>query len=257
MLVIAKNTVKEFIRNKIVYLIIWLSVWLIFLSIVLSKLALSEEQKIILDFSLSVIEIFWLITTLFLWTNLLYNEISKNTILLILSKNNSRKDFLIWKYLWFVFVILLLYIIMSVAFLLVLMIHNIPFHSYFFFAIFLSFIKIIVVLAFIICFSTFISPIVTLFLTLGIYFISHMTAFLKFYTIASKKIEKWSIAEIIVNLIYYIFPNFHDLSMKEYLMSPYLWEYTIAHISLSTLSSLWYIIVLLFVAIIVFKRKEF
>lgn len=257
MFVIAKNTIKEFVRNKILYLVVWLSVWLIFLSMVLSKLALSEEQKIILDFSLSVIEIFGLITTLFLWTSLLYNEISKNTILLILSKNNSRKDFIIGKYLGFVLVILLLYMIMSLAFILVLWIHQIGFNIYYFVAIFLSFIKISVVLAFIVFFSTFISPIVTLFLTLWIYLISHMTAFLKFYTIVAKKIEKWSFAETIINFIYYIFPNFQDLSMKEHLISPFLWNYTPAHIFLSTWANILYIIILLILAVYLFRKREF
>lgn len=257
MFVIAKNTIKEFLRNKILRVIIWLAIWLIFLSIVLSKLALSEEQKIILDFSLTIIELFWLITTLFLGTNLLYNEISKNTILLILSKNHSRKDFILWKFIWFAFVIFMLYCILSIAFMVVLFLHNIAIDYYYFIAIFFSLIKIYVVLAFIMFFSTFISPFITLFITIGIYLISHMSSFLKFYTMIAQKIQKWSFLEMIINWIYYIFPNFQDLSLKEHFMSPYIGQYTPFHIGLTTLTNIVYISFLLFFAILIFKRKEF
>jgi len=90
MLVIALNTIKEFVRNKFLYIILGLAAGLIMLSIVLVQLTITQTSKVFIDEGLTVIEIFGLITTLFLGSYLLYNEIQKNTILLILSKNPSR-----------------------------------------------------------------------------------------------------------------------------------------------------------------------
>lgn len=257
MFVISFNTIKEFIRNKIVYIILGLSIWLIFFTIVLSKLALSEQKKIILDFALMIIELFWLILTLFLGSSLLMNEFNKNTILLILSKSPIKRDFILWKFFWFTTILALLYSILFIAFLLVLFIHNIWFEMAFFWAVFLSFIKIVVLLSFIIFFSTFMSPLLTLLVSLCIYIVSHMTVFLKFYTVFTDRVQKGWIYEWLINLVYYVFPNFQDLSMKEYLFSPTLWAYNWLHISLSILANLAYIIVLLFFTIIIFQRKEF
>jgi len=258
MFVIILNTIKEFIRNKILYTIVFISIWLIFLSLILSSLALSESNKIVIDFSLSIIEIFWLLTTLFLWSYLLYNEISKHTVLLVLSKNPSRKDFILWKYFGFAFVLILLYIIFTLAFLVVLWIHWIAFDVNYLFAIFLSYIKILVVLGFIIFFATFVSPFVNLLVTLCVYIISHSFSFVKFYVIDLKKVDiNNDFFAMLINIMYYVFPNFQDLSMKEYLLSPNIWEYTLNHILLSTFGNLFYIAILLFFAIMIFNKKEF
>jgi ABC-type transport system involved in multi-copper enzyme maturation permease subunit len=258
MLTICNNTIKEFIRNKILYIILITSILLVFLTIALSQLAMSEQKKIILDFSLTIIEVFGLISTLFLWSYLLKNEISNSTILLILSKRPSKKDFILGKFFWFSTILLFIYFILSLAVISVLWIHNIPFEAVYLWAIFLSYIKIIIVLTFIIFFSTFVWPFVALLSSLVIYIISHMLVFLKFFVEYLKRDKSESnISENIVNILYYIFPNFHDLSMKEFLLSPHLWAYTIEHILLSTLVNVIYIAILLYFAIIIFNKKEF
>lgn len=257
MFIIAINTVKEFIRNKIVYLIWFLAIWMIFLSLILSVLALSEGNKIIIDFSLMTIEAFWLISTLFLGSYLIYNEITKNTILLILSKNPSRRDFILWKFFWFAIIIAILFIILTIAFFIALLIHNIPFDMNFIWAIILSYIKILIVLGLIIFFSTFISPFLTFFITFAIYIISHTLVFVKFYTTVSKKVAVTGTLSHVITFFYWLFPNFHDLSMKEYLYSPNLWWYTMEHIWISLLWNIIYLIILLYLAIIIFNKREF
>jgi len=93
---------------------------------------------------------------------------------------------------------------------------------YLYIAILFSFVKILVVLAILIFFSTFVSPFVALMSSLAIYITSHSLSFVKFYLVAAHKLSVDSILYKIINLVYYIFPNFQDLSLKEYLLSPYL-----------------------------------
>ncbi len=257
MFTIALNTIREFIRNKILYIIILVAILLILFSLVLSTLALSEEQKIILDFSLTVIELFWLLTTLFLGSYLLYSEISKNTILMILSKAPNRWKFLLWKFFGFMFILLLVYICLSIAFWLVVFLHWIWFEVSYFQAIFLSFIKILVVLAFILFFSTFASPFVSLLVSMWIYIISHSLSFVKFYLIETERVLEGSLSYFLINVFYYVFPNFHDLSMKEYLISPHLDNYTLLHIIFTTWVHLIYIAIILIFAVLIFRKRQF
>lgn len=259
MFVIALNTIKEFIRNKIMYVIVFIAIWLIFFSIILSQLALTESKKIIIDFTLTVIELFGLITTLFLWSYLIYNEITKNTILLILSKKPSRWHFLVWKLLGFLWLLSILYVILTIAFLTVLFVHNIWFDNAWIYilAIFFSYLKIAITLGFIILFSSFMSPFVSLLVTLWVYLISHSLWFVKFYLNISGKVSDWTFTSKIVSFLYYLFPNFQDLSVKEYLSAPQLSNYTSWHILLSTWTSIIYIFILMVIAIAIFKKREF
>ncbi len=258
MLEIAKNTIKEFLRLKIIY--IWIAVWiiLIFSSYLLQTLTINNWNRVIIDFSLTMIELFWLLMTLFLWSYLLFNEFSKKTVLLILSRIEKKRVFVVWKFLWFSFILFLVYLILSIWFILALLFHWINFEFYYIQAIFLSYIKILIVLVFVIFFSTFVNPFLALISSLLIFLISHSTSFMIFFTIVDKEKTISPFVKQIINITYYILPNFQDLSMKEYFLSPYIWNYSNQHFLISLIFWwLFYIFVLLFLSCIIFQKKEF
>ncbi len=259
MLNIIKNTIIEFMRLKVLYIWIFIAIILIFSSYILDTLTINQWNKAIIDFSLTIIEVFALILTLFLWAYLLYNEFSKKTVLLILSKIKHKYYFIIWKFLWFSIIIFFVYFILSLGFLWALILHNIPVEIYYFQAILLSYVKILVVLSFLIFFSTLVSPFLSLLSSLFIYFVSHASAFMLFFTKMRKSNEDINpFMEYIMQFIYYILPNFHDLSMKEYFLSPYLSNYTDTHFMLSLIAwAFVYIFVLLVLSSIIFRKKEF
>jgi len=255
---IVKNTIIEFMRLKVIYIWIAIGIALIFFSYILDSLTINQWSKVIVDFSLSVIEIFALLLTLFLWAYLLYNEFSKKTVLLILSKIKYKYYFIIWKFLWFSIIIFFVYVILSLWFLLTLIFHHIPVELYYFEAIFLSYVKMLVVLSFLIFFSTFVSPFLALLSSLFIYFVSHTTAFMLFFSQIDQEHQINPFMKIIIHIIYYVLPNFQDLSMKEYFLSPSLGNYTNIHFILSIIAWSWvYIFVLLILSSIIFRKKEF
>jgi len=243
---------------KILYigLVVWLL--LIFSSYILASLTINQWDKVIVDFSLSMIEIFSLILTLFLWAYMLYNEFTKKTILLILSKLEKRYYFILAKFFGFAFILFLIYIFFTIAFFISLYLHHLAFHFYYIEAILLSYLKLLVVLAFVIFFSTFVSPFLALVSALFFYVISHSTSFMYFFA-NSRMWENMSIfTKKIITFIYYVLPNFQDLSMKEYIISPYLGNYTNMHFLLSVFAgAVLYIFLLLFFASVIFNKKEF
>ncbi len=248
-------SIKEFIRNKILLGIIFMAVAIIFGSVVISSLALSEWEKIIVDFSFSAMEFFALITTLFLWSYLIWNELNKNTILLILSKNPSREDFIIGKFFGFSALLLTELIVMFLAFLVVALLYNIPLNIYYLVGVYFIFLKMEVILAFVLFFSTFVSPFIALFGAIWIYFVSHSTSFIKFFVYEFNK--WWALERGITSALYYIFPNFQALSLKEYFLSPYLNNYNWIRVWMSSLEAMFFILVLLIWAIWIFNQREF
>jgi len=258
MVELIKITVKEFLRMKILYIWIIVGILLIVFSYILESLTINQWNKVIVDFSLSMIELFSLILTLFLWAYMLYNEFTKKTILLILSKLEKKYYFVLAKFFAFAFILFLMYFIFSIAFVVSLYFHNLDFHFYYLQAIFLSYLKILVILAFIIFFSTFVSPFLSLIAALFIYFVSHASPFMYYFSKFAKEENTSEITKKLLEFTYYVLPNFQDLSMKEYFLSPYLGNYTDFHFLISVL--VWafaYIFILLFFASFIFNKKEF
>ncbi len=255
---IIKNTIREFFRLKIIY--IWLFIWiiLIFSSYLLDTLTINQWNKAIIDFSLTVIELFALILTLFLGSYLLYNEFNKKTVLLVLSRIKDKYKFIIWKFIWFSIILLFLYIILWFWFYLALLFHHINFEWFYIEAMFLSYMKILVILAFVMFFSTFVSPFLALLSSLFIYFVAHASAFMLFFAQTNQEKTISPFVKILLKWIYYVLPNFQDLSMKEYFLSPQLGNYTTTHFILSTTWwALAYIFVLLVLSSLIFNKKEF
>lgn len=255
---IIKNTILEFMRLKVMYISIFVAILLIFLTYVLDGLTINQWNKAIIDFSLSIIEIFNVILTLFLWAYLLYNEFTKKTVLLILSKIKNKNVFIISKFFGFSIIIFFVHLFLTVWFLISIYFHWIDFEFFYLQAIFLIYLKVLVLLAFLIFFSTFVSPFLALLSSFVIYLVSHTSAFMLFFAKVNPVKNVSVFFEKIIEMIYYLLPNFHDLSMKEYFLSPNLSNYSNIHFLLSLFwGALAYIVVLLILSSWIFNKKEF
>lgn len=113
LLLIAQNTAREAIRNKILYSIIFFALLMVGVSAVFGAASIGDELKFIKDFSLLSISLFGVITTVILGVNLLHKELGKKTILNILSKPVSRWQFIVGKYLGLLATLTLLVAVMS------------------------------------------------------------------------------------------------------------------------------------------------
>ncbi len=170
---IALNTFKEIVRSKMLYLIAFFALLFLIFSLFLSQLTIWDPTKIIVDFWLAMIEIFWLIATVYVGSQLLFKEIDWKTIFLILSKPISRKDFILWKFLWFSYIISLIIFFQSVIFLLLLVFKWIHIEPLILWSLFFTFLKLEVLIALVLFLSTFVSNILTIMVSLMVYIISH------------------------------------------------------------------------------------
>ena len=114
-LLIAQNTAREAIRNKVLYSIVFFAFLMVGVSAVFGAASIGDEVKFIKDFSLLSISLFGVITTITLGVNLLHKELGKKTILNILSKPVPRWQFIAGKYLGLLLTLTLLVGIMTAA----------------------------------------------------------------------------------------------------------------------------------------------
>ncbi len=247
---IALNTAREVIRDRILYAILILGTILIFAVRFIAPMSVGEELRIIRDFGLSIISIFGILITLFIGTRLIYDEIERKTIYTIIPKSVKRWEFILGKYLGVILALLFVTVVLTLGFMCYMILFNLPITANIFKAILLEFIELMLLSAFAIFFSTFSSPIGSGIFTFVLYFIGHFTRDILVFG----KLARSVFVEFIASQIYYVLPNLsyfatrteavHDLSVNSYYLS-----FSIAY-------GLFYVVIILSIAILIFEKKD-
>jgi len=251
MLNIAKNTFKEIVRNRFLYLILFFAFVFILFSLALGKLTIGESEKVIVDFGLGMIEIFGLIGVLFVGSQLLFKEVEGKTIFLILSKPIKRQDFILGKFFGFSATIALIVGLQSFLYLGVLFFQWIELTSLILWALFFTFLKLEVLLAIVFFFSSFMSNIMTITVSLMVYVIAHsfsliLDLFVRFQDIVLfRAIQGFQL----------FFPPLEAMNIKDLIGS--FSNFSFQFFAFNSLYGLMYITILLFFTVQIFARKTF
>jgi len=248
---IAINTFREIVRNKFLYLILFFAFVFIVFSLMLGKLTIGDDNKIIIDFGLAMIEIFWLVGVLFVWSQLLFKEIEWKTIFLILSKPIKRYEFIIGKFLWFSGAIFLIVLLQAILFLGVLFFKGISIDFLVIWSLIFTFFKLEILLSIVFFLSTFMSNMLVILVSLMIYFLSHSFSLL--LTMAER--TKNEIVVYLTQALQLIFPPFEALNIKDVIGN--FKEFSINFFIFNTFYSLVYLIIILLLTVIIFNRKKF
>src|SRR5262245_11226924 len=113
---IAMLTFKEAVRNKILYLLVVFALLLMSFSWIIGGLTVGDEMKIVKDLGISSIHFFGVLITILIGINLIFREMEKRTIYLILSKPVKRYQFLLGKFLGLAMILLLVLITLGCRF---------------------------------------------------------------------------------------------------------------------------------------------
>ncbi|NOZ43746.1 MAG: hypothetical protein GXP45_00990 [bacterium] len=114
-------------------------------------------------------------------------------------------------------------------------------------------IKLLLLLSLVVFFSTFLSPLFNVFVSMVVYFLAHALPFLHYYYQNLAPHASRVLARII-NVLYYILPNFEQLNVKEYIFSGYQQIHLLFVVELVVINFL-YILVLLFLSILVYSKS--
>ena len=251
MLNIAKNTFKEIVRNKFLYLIIFFAFVFILFSLALGKLTIGESEKVIVDFGLGMIEVFGLVGVLFVGSQLLFKEIEGKTIFLILSKPIKRQDFILGKFFGFSATIALIVWVQAALYLGVLFLKDIQVTDLILWAIVFTFLKLEILLAIVFFFSTFMSNIMTIMMSMMIYLISHSFSLL---LDLFARFQEWVMFKV-MQMLQLLFPPMQALNIKDVIGS--FSQFHMNYFFFNSVYSLLYITIILFFTVQIFSRKTF
>ncbi len=209
--VIALNTFRENIRDRILYNLLVFALIMILMSIALVQLSTGEWDRIAIDVGLNGISIFGSLIAIFLGISLVSKEIERRTIYALLSKPVSRSAFMLGKYLGLVVTILVNLAIMVAVYLVVLYYLGGHFTWSQAQALILILVKLLIVVAIALFFSTFTTPTLSAIFTLSLFVIGHLTADIKsFGEHAGKPALRY-----FSQALYYALPNLSNYSWLE------------------------------------------
>ena len=251
LVVVAGNTFRETIRDKILYNLVFFALLLIGASVLLGTLTIGEQSRIVNDLGLAAINLVAVIIAIFVGIGLVTKEIERRTIYAILARPITRVQFILGKYLGLGFIIVVNIAIMFAMFLATIWLSGNTIYGSLFQAVGLILVEALLVMAIAMFFSTFSSSTLSATMTLGLYVIGHLTSDLK--GIAEKSQNQ--LTESVLTALYYVCPNLELLNIKGQAAAGV--QVSLAYQSLATVYGLFYASLLLAFACVIFQRRDF
>jgi ABC-type transport system involved in multi-copper enzyme maturation permease subunit len=249
-LVIAQNTFREAVRDKVLYVLLFFAAVTILGSKALGWISIGQDIKIIKDISLAATSIFGVLIAIFVGTSLIYKEIDKRTLYTILSQPMHRWEFILGKYFGLVGLLALVTVIMAgVSSGYVLLLGG-EVGGIYYLAVLLIFCKLMLVTALAVLMSAMSSPSLGAIIVFSAYVFGHATGV--FLDLPPQ--FDGTMAEKVLELAYYIIPNLSNFDIRAEAANGI--PVTGAYVTWVVVYGLVYTVVLLLLAAQAFQEKD-
>ncbi len=172
---IATTTVREAVRNKLLYALLFFAILLILSGVFLSTLSYVESERILQDIGLGAARVFGVAIALFVGVGLIHREVDRRTVYTLLSKPLSRAEFLLGKFVGLVLTVWMQMGIMVLAFVGVSLATGAPLSATHGAAFLLLGVELAVVVAIATFFSAFTTPMLASFFTGGLWVLGNLS----------------------------------------------------------------------------------
>lgn len=248
---LATNTVREAVRNRLLYTLLFFAILLIASGMLLSTLSYVERDRILQDIGMAAIRIFAVAIAIFVGVGLIHKEVDRRTVYTILSKPLSRTEFLLGKYVGLVLTIWMQIGIMVAAFALVSLSVGAPLHQGHAAAFLLTGAELVVVVAIATLFSAFTTPMLASLFSTSLWVVGHLTRELRDLG-ASAELESVRQATA---LLHRVLPDLESFNLT--LEAAHGLPVTAADVWLPLCYAAGYAGILLLAAVAIFERRDF
>jgi Cu-processing system permease protein len=250
MWVLAANTYREVIRDRILYGLIVFAFLLIGLSLALGQLSFAEQARISANFGLSAIHLCAVVLAIFVGSNLVAKEIEKKTILTILVRPISRLQFIMGKALGLSLLILTMLMGLSLVLVMVFWGLGVPVNARLGWVLLGLWSESMVLLGVTLVFSMISKPLLVVCYSVGIFMIGHWQSSMAFFAERSEGEVLKAIAWTVTHFL----PNFERVNWKDIVIYDQPVDYSANLLSIGYMM-VWFAVCISFCAIL-FKRKD-
>jgi ABC-type transport system involved in multi-copper enzyme maturation permease subunit len=248
---IAVNTFKETIRDRVLAVIVVFALVMIAGGLWLGSISLGEQGRMMKDFGLVAVTFFGLIVAVFIAASLVHKEVEKRTVFVLFSKPVSRASFITGKFVGLcctmavvvagmgLFLFALVWAVAGDASGMLLV------------AVVMIFVQLLAIMAITIFFSTLGSAILASVLGICVF----VAGQLSHNVLSLTRLGRNPLTEALSWVVYVVIPNLSAVDVKAGVVG----ESTLSWVQIGvwTLYLLAYVVVVLALATLVFRRKEF
>lgn len=251
---IALNTFRESVRDRVLYNLVLFVALIVVAAVVMGRIAVGQEAKIIIDVGLSAISIFGLLIAIFIGIGLVSKEIERRTIVVILSKPVRRSQFILGKYFGLCLTLLVNTTAMALTVSLALMFVKGGFDSSqlnLWPAAYLIFLELAVMTAVALLFSCFSSPALSALFTLLVFLIGRWSPDLKLFAETANS----AATRAICRALYHLLPNLANFNFIN--EAAYGQSVPVRLLVGNSVYAGFYVAALLALAVLIFERRNF
>ena len=247
---LAGNTIRELIRSKLLYNLLFFAVLLIGASIFVAQLTIGAWNRIILDMGLAAMESVGVLIAVLIGVGLVAGEVERRTILPTLAKPVGRGVFVTGRYLGLASMLTVNVLLMSGALGMALNFAGYSMTPTAISAALLILVELLLVASFAVFFATFTTPILATAFSLSLFLIGHLVSDLRAYGERSDN----SVAKAVTLLLYRALPNLELLNLKAQAANdlPIAGSFVVT----SALYGCAYALLMLVLAVLVFRRRD-
>jgi len=249
-LTLARFTIRSYLQERILLVVMIFAALLMGASFVLSPLAVGAQQKIVVDIGLAAVSIFAVVLIVLLGAGSFHMEKEQGIQRALLAKPISRVEFVLGKYAGTVLTIALVVVMMAAVHLLVLALSGAAVTANILRSVYLTLLEVALVTALLTFFASFSSPLLGSLFTIACVVCGHFASDLLVFA------ERMggTVPRIVATGVYYLLPNLELLNIRtEAVHNLPLLNGFMASVSLYALS---YTAVVLYLATLVFRARE-
>ncbi len=247
---VALCTMREAVRDKLLYNLVAFALFLIGSTVLLSRLTLGDFHRLVLDVGLASINLFGVAIAIFVGVGLVSREIDRKTIYVVLSKTTPRWQFLLGKYLGLACTVAGNVAIMAIGLVLVLWAMEIPVQEALAGALVAICLELWILTAVALLCSTFTTATLSVICTLAVYLIGHSLGQL---SALGAKLD--TVGRTIFTTMAYVVPDLERFNLKGLVIEPQ--AFGLQDFLMMLAYGLTYIGFLLALATLVFQRRDF
>jgi len=210
MLAIARNTFREALRDRVLYLFLGFATVLLVSSKLFGLLTVGDEGKVIKDFGLAGIQLFTMLIAVMMSVLLISREVDSRTVYNILAKPVRRWQFLIGKYLGLLVTVALNLVLMVAILLAVTVVYLGDFDPGLLFAAAMTLLEMALLTAFATLFAVLTRPMLGTVFTLAVFVIGHVSQDLWQLT---RHVDS-GLTRPLIAALYYLLPNLERFNFK-------------------------------------------
>jgi len=249
--VLALNTYREAVRDKLLYNLLLFAALMIASSILLAQMQIGKDERIYRDVGLAAIAFFGVLIAIFVGINLVYREISTKTVYTMLSKPVRRWEFLLGKYFGLLSLLAVEVALMSACFLGVLVWKGSEFSGGLVTAIAMIYLELALVTAIAMFFSSFTTPYLSAMFTVALWIVGHLLSDLRAF---GRYTDIAGLRQMLEGL-YWTLPNLERLDFKSDASANV--PISAARACMAAAYAGLYSLILMSGAVVLFQRRDF